>query len=378
MPCGEGCKQSHTGVGGGGRQGEGEGQGEGGRETGRGGEGARRRPGSGIASPGRCSFRGGEANAERAASRPTPCHPLGPQTTFLLVPRVTPNILCALEGEEELIFPKRSARSAESSERGRTPGPAAATPEGETAGPPEGTGPCGAEDGRGHLSSARPPGGASAGPCHRCAHTAPGATVAFAPANSRGPQTLGRPRRHPEPTRPRLGGVRGLRGVPGAAAGRARGEQEGGRRRAGGPSLPRRAAGIKPAASFPGVCNIHLNIYLEQIHFNEFSVKLNQLIRPRLGDQKCKARAGSGSVVSALAARGPGKGAPARAGALRRARGPCTPATGAGDPSTDSGGDWGLRGAEEPDILGPETAESRNPPREGAGGWGGYLPSTVL
>lgn len=31
---------------------------------------------------------------------------------------------------------------------------------------------------------------------------------------------------------------------------------------------------IKHASSFPGVRCIHLNIYLEQIHFNEFSVKV--------------------------------------------------------------------------------------------------------
>lgn len=29
-----------------------------------------------------------------------------------------------------------------------------------------------------------------------------------------------------------------------------------------------------PPQLFPGVCNIHLNIYLEQIHFNEFSAKV--------------------------------------------------------------------------------------------------------
>ena len=32
--------------------------------------------------------------------------------------------------------------------------------------------------------------------------------------------------------------------------------------------------GIKQASSFPSVCHIHLNIYLEQIHSNEFSVKV--------------------------------------------------------------------------------------------------------
>lgn len=31
---------------------------------------------------------------------------------------------------------------------------------------------------------------------------------------------------------------------------------------------------IKHASSFPGVRRIHLNIYSEQIHFNEFSVKV--------------------------------------------------------------------------------------------------------
>lgn len=63
---------------------------------------------------------------------------------------------------------------------------------------------------------------------------------------------------------------------------------------------PREKTGkIKQASSFPSVCNIHLNIYLEQIHFNEFSVKLNQLIKPRLRDQKCKMNARSDLLISA-------------------------------------------------------------------------------
>lgn len=58
----------------------------------------------------------------------------------------------------------------------------------------------------------------------------------------------------------------------------------------------------------PSVRNSHLNIYLEQIHFNEFSAKLNQLIKPRSRDQKCKTNAGRDLCIPALGRRAPGKG----------------------------------------------------------------------
>lgn len=63
----------------------------------------------------------------------------------------------------------------------------------------------------------------------------------------------------------------------------------------------------------PSVCNSHLNIYLEQIHFNEFSAKLNQLIKPRSRDQKCKTNAGRDLCIPALGRRAPGERALARA-----------------------------------------------------------------
>lgn len=63
----------------------------------------------------------------------------------------------------------------------------------------------------------------------------------------------------------------------------------------------------------PSVRNSHLNIYLEQIHFNEFSAKLNQLIKLRSRDQKCKTNAGRDLCIPALGRRAPGERALARA-----------------------------------------------------------------
>lgn len=62
---------------------------------------------------------------------------------------------------------------------------------------------------------------------------------------------------------------------------------------------PREKTGvIKQASSSPSLCIIHLNIYLEQIHFNEFQLKLNQLIKLHLRDQKCKISTGRDLLVS--------------------------------------------------------------------------------
>ena len=57
---------------------------------------------------------------------------------------------------------------------------------------------------------------------------------------------------------------------------------------------------------FPGVRNTHLNIYLEQIHFNEFSVKLNQLTEPHFGDQKWEMNARGNLLISASGLLEPG------------------------------------------------------------------------
>lgn len=114
----------------------------------------------------------------------------------------------------------------------------------------------------------------------------------------------------------------GRRGAWSVSGGRPRGRGPCAGRRGERQECSQREDGQNSTSSVsPLVHNIHLNIYLEPIHFNEFSAKLNQLIKRRSRDRKRNTDAGRDASPGSRALRGR-RPSPRQRRPLRRAREP--------------------------------------------------------